>query len=200
MAANRNKRRRPVSAARRSQVRQHVPKMYTRRFVKIIVGVFLIVGISVLVTYFFYETIAPGIIPDNAEPSATVSVPFVVKNKSNLFTMQNVTITCHLDRSVFVDDIGSQLTTPSNPSQKPPIIAQRDEITLGPEARIYFTCDEVSALRNPGFQKQFNTFKSAAVRIKVTYHTWMLNRTYSSPRFYRSEATGFRWTSDSITN
>jgi hypothetical protein len=83
--------------------------------------------------------------------------------------MREVSLICKLDRGVFATEDGSQLITPSNPSQRPPIIAEEDRIM---SQHVEFRCNETGAIRNPRFSEQFKVFQSAEVHIEIAYNAW----------------------------
>jgi hypothetical protein len=145
-----------------------------------------------------YCTTSPQVVPASAGGTSSVSVPFLIQNGSRLFSMRNVTLTCRLDRGIYVDESGSQLIVPSNRSQRPPIIAEKTGITIDPGGSISVSCDEVNAIRNPGFSDKFKIFNLAQIHLELTYQTSAIPwaRHYTSPKFRRSEITEFNWIPD----
>ena len=157
-------------------------------------------SVSIIIAYHLMTTL-PELVASAVDPSDTVSLPFVIENKNNLFSMREASLICKLDRGVFASQDGSQLITPSNPSQRHPIIAEQDGITIDPAQHVEFRCNETGAIRNPRFSEQFKFFQSAEVHVEITYKAWPLifwKNEYVSPKLRRSKATGFHWVTDKV--
>ena len=156
--------------------------------------------VSIIIAYHLMTSL-PELVASAANPSDTASLPFVIENKNKLFSMREASLICKLDRGVFASEDGSQLITPSNPSQRRPIIAEQDGVTIDPAQHVEFRCNETEAIRNPRFSEQFKFFQSAEVHVEITYKAWPLTfwkNEYVSPKFRRSKATGFHWVTDEV--
>jgi hypothetical protein len=191
--------RRVRGAGTAADVARHTTKAHRKSRFVILSSLAIVTFLILVIVAYHLVTTLPQLVPSDADASASVSLPFFVENKSTLFSMREVSLICKLDRGVFATEDGSQLITPSNPSQRPPIIAEVDGMMIDPGQHVEFRCDETGAIRNPRFSEQFKVFQSAEVRIEITYNTWPIifwKKEYVSRKFRRSKMTGFRWVAD----
>jgi hypothetical protein len=144
-----------------------------------------------------YHATLPEISPDTTISDISLALPFVVRNKSNFFSITNAHLSCEWDYPTWQGNGAFRLRMRGNSgpafSSKSP---DDTGITIAPGEAVNFVCD-FSKHARAAYENGVPLMPvSVRLRINVTYQTAPLpwDRTYLSPQFNWEKAdAGFRW-------
>jgi hypothetical protein len=120
----------------------------------------------------------------------------IVLNKSTIFAMNNVKLTCILVRVIYEGDGGWTLTIPTNPEPKLIQISEQTNTIIEPDDFVNFPCDSANMVRDPRLNNKPMKPRAEQVRVEISYETRAVfnwSRTYKSHNFRRDAASGFQW-------
>jgi hypothetical protein len=139
----------------------------------------------------------PEIYPNTTYTAESlIAFPLIVKNKSMLFAMRNVKLTCILVRVVYEGDGGWTLTMPTNLEPNLTHISEQTNAIIESDDFVNFPCDSTNMVRDPRLNNKPMKLKAEQVRAEITYETKFIrnwSRTYKSHNFRRDAASGFQW-------
>ncbi len=174
------------------------------RILNLVLTVSAIVGLIIFAdwTYDQYERTIPEIHAVDADPGTSFVFPFIVKNRSIMFNMTNVTLSCGIELATFEDSDKKIYGVGGGIANSDVVLKEIDDDPVN------YPCNAEGILRaqadgrlrlgglltQPGVVHSQLKVNNMCVWIGVKYETSGIRRTYISPMFeWIVTPTGHKW-------
>jgi hypothetical protein len=140
-----------------------------------------------------FQKLAPEVHPHDSDSASPYILPFIVKNRSSIFDMKDVYLTCAADLVIYEDAVGHRVVSSGF------MVGQDSylEVIRGDDSPKNYPCDTTAVMHaNPNGSLSMGNLMTSpnvvqselkvvtmCVSIRVKYKTGFIPRTYMSPVF-----------------